>query len=115
MNVEVGSTGAGFTVTDNIFTASIDPVIPLQVRVYEALAVGETLFVPLVAITSVQEPDAVQELALEDVQFNVVDCPAVIVAEDTVNVEVGWIMGLTVTDNVFAVGVVPVTPLQVKV
>ena len=33
MNVDVGLTGAGFTVTDNVFVTGVVPVTPLQVNV----------------------------------------------------------------------------------
>ena len=67
--------GAGFTVTDNVFATGVDPVIPLQVKVYEAFVDGDTTSDPDNVFVPVHEPVAEQEVALEAVQFNVVDCP----------------------------------------
>ena len=50
-----------------------DPPVPVQVRVYVALLVGETLWLPEVDLLPLQEPEAVQEVALVALQMRTED------------------------------------------
>lgn len=59
------------TVTEVLWFA--EPPVPVQLRVYVALAVGETDCVPLVFCEPLQPPLAVQEVALVELQLIVED------------------------------------------
>ena len=89
---------------------------PSQVNVYVALAVGVITSVPLTAFTPDHDPVAVQEVAFKEVHVRDVVSPAVMVDDETLNVDVGLMgAGFTVTDNVFTASADPVIPLQVNV
>jgi hypothetical protein len=69
--------------------------------------------VPLVAFVPLQPPEAVQDVALVELQVNVEDPPLVVVVGLAVRMAVGT--GLVVTVTVAAAGVlVPPAPVQVN-
>ena len=69
------------------------PPAPVQMMLYEALAVGETDWLPLVAVEVVQEAE--HPVALIELQLNVDDSPAVMM------------LGFGVKETVGAAGATP--------
>jgi hypothetical protein len=103
---------AGVTLTATVrFTL---PPAPLQVSVKLAFDVGETLKLPLVAREPDQLPLALQVLVLVELQFNVVDWPAVIALGEAPSVTTGAGVGgaVTLTDAVRVT--LPPAPLHVS-
>jgi len=91
-----------------------DPPVPVQVRVYVALLVGETLWLPEVLLEPVQLPEAVQEVAFVVLQVRLEDCPLVIEVGVAARVKVGaGVAAVTVTlADLFTD---PPVPVQVRV
>ncbi len=52
---------------------AIDPPVPVQVKVYVEVTVGVTTCVPDVALVPDQAPEAMQEVALVELQMSVED------------------------------------------
>jgi len=87
--------GAPTVTLADLFT---DPPVPVQVRVYVALLVGETLWLPEVLLEPVQLPEAVQEVAFVVLQVRIEDCPLVIEVGVAARVKVGaGVAAVTVT------------------
>jgi hypothetical protein len=81
--------GRGLTVTAAL-SGTLLPPGPVQVSTKFALPLNAPLlWLPLVGKVPLQSPDAAQEVALLEVQVNVEDAPALIVAGDAVSEAVG--------------------------
>jgi hypothetical protein len=88
------------------------PPVPVQVSVYAVLVVNAPVFTaPLADFVPLQPPEAVQDVALVELQVSVDDPPLAIVVSPAVSATVGAGAMLTVA----VVGVlVPPTPVQVN-
>jgi hypothetical protein len=86
--------------TDTVVDWVADPPVPVQVTVYLVVAVSAAVLnEPLVASLPLQPPDAVQELALVDVQVRVALPPLLTVLGLALRVTVGvGVVTVTVTD-----------------
>ena len=73
-----GGGGGGTEETVTLALAFADPPAPVHVSVYVAVAVGVTACVPPIALVPVQPFEAVQLVALVELQVSVADAPAVI-------------------------------------
>jgi len=106
------TTGAGATVTVTLLAA--DPPVPLHASVYVVVEATVTDWVPLVALPPLQPPEAVQLVALVELQVSVDVAPlaTVVGLADSVTVGAGGgVPAVTVTDWL----VVPPVPVQANV
>jgi hypothetical protein len=103
-------TGAMVTVAD---ATALVPPAPVHVNEYEVVAVRvPVLWVPLAVFVPVQPPEAVQEVALVELQVSVEDPPLAIDVGFAVSVAVGTGATVTVAD---AAVLVPPAPVHVSV
>jgi hypothetical protein len=106
--VRVGAAALTVIVADE----EAEPPGPVQVRVYMVVLVGETDSVPLVVLLPLQPLEAVQEVALAELQVKVDELPLVIVEGLAERLTVGA-AALTVT--VAELLAEPPGPVQVRV
>ena len=105
--------GTGAVTVTVAVAAGLVPAAPVQVREYVVSAVNApVLRVPLVATAPVQPPEALQDVALVELQVNVVLAPLEIEVEAADSEAVGT--GAMVTVAV-AVVLVPPVPVHFKV
>ena len=76
-------------VTVTITCIVTDPPDPVQVRPYVVVALGLTVWLPLVAPPVLQDPVAVQLVAFVLVHMSVLDAPGAMLVGDAVSVAVG--------------------------
>ena len=110
---ETLTVGAGL-LTDTVVDWAALPSVPVQVSAYVALAVRAPVDCePLTGLVPDQAPEAVQEVALVEVQLNVELPPLATVLALAAMLTVAVFFALTVTFVDWAA--VPPSPLQLKV
>ena len=103
----------GFALTDTVADCAALPPGPVQLSVYVALAVSAPVdWVPFTALAPDQAPEAVQEVALVVVQFNVALLPLVMALGPTLTLTVG---AAALMETVAVWVAVPPVPEQLSV
>lgn len=74
MSAPTGTGGPEPTVTVALYVGLLPPG-PVHISEYVLVAVGDTVWLPLVDLLPLQAPEAVQEVALVEFQVNVLVCP----------------------------------------